>query len=415
MVNYTFLNDYFMMMPHNPDTFFAKRAKEIAVQLLQIPSITPNDLGCMTIVQEILEPLGFVCHIQKVNAVDNFYARKGQEGPHLCFLGHTDVVPILDRNLWDYDPFQGTIDDNGFLVGRGAVDMKGAIACFLAAIEIYCMDYPEMSGSISALLTSDEEGDAIDGIAQMVPWLKDQHVHIDLCICTEPTNPDYIGQMMKIGRRGSLSCHLVVQGKSGHVAYPEQAINPIPVLLSVLNVLQNRVWDEGWPKGASDKCLFTPTHLEIIRLMAPNPVSNMIIDKAEASLNIRFNPTYTRKQLEDQIVECVHQVTKDMSNMIIDVSFSGNADPFILPDTKNNHRYQDLLSHVIQEITGHIPMISTSGGTSDARFMHTLCPVIEFGLINQSAHQVNEKVSVDDLVLLTKIYYRMMQEFFRSV
>lgn len=385
-------------------------------KLLQCQSITPQDAGCMEIIEEILTPLGFHCQRIKFNDVDNFYAKIGTGIPHICFLGHTDVVPTPNLSLWKYPPFSGTIEaqdkSSDVIYGRGAVDMKGAIACFIVAIQKFlAQQQKNFNGSISILLTSDEEGIAQNGIKKMIPWLKEKKEQIDFCLCGEPTNPHEIGEMIKIGRRGSLSFTLTIKGNEGHVAYPHNACNPISAMVQTIQFLTQIPLDNGneW---------FDPSHLEITSIDANNPTFNMIPKSITASGNIRFSNAFTIQTLTTYLSNNINVIknkintSKEYINkeLIWDLAFIPTGDAFI----NANEYYTNMVSKAIDKITHKKPIQSTTGGTSDARFMKDLCPVIEFGLTNATAHKINEYTTVSDLECLTKIYKKILVSFFKD-
>lgn len=365
-------------------------------RLIQFQSITPHDAGCMDFIEELLTPLGFICHRiafgDGEQRVENFYARRGTTAPHLCFLGHTDVVPVGDLSKWSVDPFAAEIKDD-HIIGRGACDMKGAIACFIAAIYHGIKD-KDISGSISLLLTSDEEGPAQNGVKKMITWLKEKDEAIDFCLGGEPTNPLILGEMVKIGRRGSLSMALDVVGITGHVAYPLFALNPIQPLIAFLNHIQSLTLDSGTDE-------FDPSHLEITSIDVGNPTSNIIPGKASATLNIRFNPSYTLESLE-AFLEKQLSTFKDAhdTRLVWHASYRPSAEAFL----KNNPTFTNAVVAIIKKNTGMTPVLSTTGGTSDARFMKDLCPVLEFGLLSCYAHHIDERVALTDLNKLTTIY-----------
>ena len=376
-------------------------------RLIQAKSITPFDDGCMDFIESLLKPLGFVCHRvdfgEGPERVQNFYARfdgdtiSGDKSPHLCFLGHTDVVPPGDETLWTYGPFSGQIED-GYVYGRGACDMKGAIACFLAVIQTTLTE-STLKGSVSILLTSDEEGAALNGIRKMIPWLQEKGEVFDFCLGGEPTNPTQLGEMIKIGRRGSLTVSINVKGIAGHVAYPSYALNPIPALMAVLMQLNTLILDEGTDQ-------FDPSHLEIISIDVDNPTTNVIPPCARAVLNIRFNPIYTLQSLQVFIQEKLAKLTANHdARFVWEVDFRPSSEAFLVYDPDFNA----IASQIVQKHTGLIPQLSTTGGTSDARFMKELCPVLEFGLLSCYAHHVDERVSITDLTLLMRIYQEIIQ------
>ena len=375
--------------------------------LIRFQSVTPNDAGCMDYIESLLTPLGFECHRvffgEGADRVENFYARLGASAPHLCFLGHTDVVPIGDVASWRCDPFAGEIHD-GHVIGRGACDMKGAVACFIAAVHRVIQnggaDGEAFKGSLSILLTSDEEGQALNGVKQMISWLRDRGEVIDFCLGGEPTNPTRLGEMIKIGRRGSLSMKIDVVGISGHVAYPKFALSPIPPLMRFLKHMQTMTLDTGTDQ-------FDPSHLEITTIDVGNPTSNVIPEKASATLNIRFNPIHTLESLQALLNEELGEIKNvHDSRLVWKATYRLSAESFL----KSNTVFTDAVAAIVQKHTGLTPVLSTTGGTSDARFMKDLCPVLEFGLLSCHAHHVDERVSVQDLHVLTAVYADIIAE-----
>ena len=363
----------------------------LAQALIRRASITPEDDGALDVLAEILIKLGFTCH-QLTFAdygppIRNLYARRGTEGPNICFAGHTDVVPPGAN--WTVDPFEAAVKE-GRLYGRGAADMKGAIACFVAAVA----RLRPHRGSVSLLITGDEEGRAVDGTVQVLKWLQERGEVIDACIVGEPTNPTKLGQMMKIGRRGSLNVRLTARGTQGHVAYPHLADNPIPRLLKVLDALTARQLDYG-----SDH--FQPSNLEITTIDVGNPTTNVIPSEARAGLNIRFNDLHTGASLVEWITTVVCDLGGDME---METEISGES--FITQPGG----LSEALAAAIQDVTGETPELSTSGGTSDARFISRHCPVVEFGLVTTSMHKADEHVLVADMEGLTKIYQATLEK-----
>lgn len=364
--------------------------------LIQRPSITPVDAGCLDLISQLLEEMGFACYRLPFGEVDNLYARLGTIEPNFCFAGHTDVVPVGDLSKWSLDPFSGDIK-NGSVYGRGAVDMKGAIACFIAAVSKHLVKGP-LNSSISFLLTSDEEGPAYNGTIKVIEWLKSKGERISACLVGEPTNPTELGQMVKVGRRGSLNAKVTVTGRLGHVAYPHFAINPIPPLMDYLHNLLKKHLDQGFKD-------FDPSNLEITSVDVGNPVTNIIPASAIAQLNVRFNPTYTGQSLITYLEDVLEKVKPNhKANWQLETNISGEA--FLT----HNQILRKLVGEAVQEITGKMPEFSTSGGTSDARFLKDICPVVEFGLINAEAHQIDEKVKIYDLLMLTDVYERILEK-----
>lgn len=372
---------------------------ELSQSLIRCPSITPLEAGALDVVQAELTRLGFVCQRLPFGEpgpaqVDNLYARLGTESPNLCFAGHVDVVPPGSLDAWSVDPFAASIAD-GRLYGRGASDMKAAIASFLAAVDAFLDERAgDPTGSISLLLTCDEEGPAVNGTVQVLRWLGDRGEKLDDCIVGEPTNPRVLGEMMKIGRRGSLNAWLTVHGTQGHAAYPELADNPIPHLLDVLRHLQTTPLDGG-------SRYFQPSTLTITSVDVGNPVTNLIPADARAQFNIRFNDQHTASSLQAWIVEACAGARHSLR-----VACSGES--FVSPPG----RLSDLMAEAIRHVTGRRPEASTSGGTSDARFIKDYCTVLEFGMPGETAHKVDENVAIDDILALTAIYRAMLHAYF---
>lgn len=366
---------------------------KLCQKLVQCPSVTPQDSGCLDIIEDHLRTLGFSCHRLSFENVDNLYARLGTAEPNFCFAGHTDVVPPGNLALWSTPPFEGTIKDQ-MLFGRGVVDMKGAIAAFMAAVSQH-LSQGALKGSISFLLTSDEEGKAIHGTRRVVDWLVERGEVISACLVGEPTNPTTVGEMVKVGRRGSLNAALTVEGKAGHVAYPELAQNPLSPLLSYLHDLDQIVFDEGYD-------FFDPTNLEITSIDVGNSTTNVIPSSGQARFNIRFNPHHSGKSLSELLRK---KAESKLSKHTLDIQVSG--EPFLRPDPL----LQTCLKDGIQKVTGRATVFSTSGGTSDARFIKDICPVIEFGLVNATAHQIDEHIDLAEIYTLTSVYQEVLAHF----
>ncbi len=378
----------------------------IAQQLIQFESVTPLESGCFEYIESLLIPFGFKCQVIQIEDVGNFYATYSDTNTptkHLIFVGHVDVVPATHSSAWTYPPFAGEIH-NDKLYGRGACDMKGAIAAFLAAAqELIEQQKHPFPHQISILLTSDEEGDAINGIQKMIPWLQNQNQKFDLCIVGEPTNPEIMGQMIKIGRRGSVSFKLKIIGIAGHIAYPEKALNPLSALAQYLYELNNLTLDHG-------NDFFQPSNLEISSVDTHNPTGNVIPNMCEIKFNIRFNNEHTAKQLIDLIHQKVQESIEKISpQYTFELTHSVSAHPFIMSENP----YIQMFSEIVQKITQITPQLSTSGGTSDARFMHHLCPTFEFGLISDQAHKTDEHLIIHELKQLKNIYKNFLNEFFR--
>ena len=360
---------------------------ELTKKLIQFDTVTPKGSECLDFIGQYLESFGFEVSRLPFGDVDNLFARKGTDAPHIMYVGHVDVVPTGDG--WMHDPFSGVVE-NDVLYGRGAVDMKGSIAAFLAAIPNI-----KTNGSISILLTSDEEGPAKDGIAKVIPWLK-EHNHIPtFALVGEPTSVDKVADTIKIGRRGSISFDIVVHGNQGHVAYPHLAKNAADPMIMFLGALLLTTLDQGTPN-------FEPSNLEIVKLNMPNSAYNVIAGTAYASVNIRFNTLHSFESLTQHI----HLMAKKVEEQF-EVAFSITPLPSAEPFITSSLEWANVVSKALEAETGVAPICSTSGGTSDARFIHKICPVVELGLLNKTAHHVDECVHVSDLEMLQRIYERV--------
>jgi succinyl-diaminopimelate desuccinylase len=372
----------------------------IAQALIRCPSITPDEAGAIDVVEQALDRLGFTCHRLRFASsggppVRNLYARIGRAAPNLAFAGHTDVVPPGDVAAWRVDPFAGEVIER-VLYGRGAVDMKGAIACFIAAAARF-LEERRPAGSISLLITGDEEGPAINGTRRMLEWLRSEGEVLDGCVVGEPTNPARVGEMIKIGRRGSLSGRLRVTGRQGHTAYPDQADNPIPRLLAMLSLLDQTPLD-----GGSE--YFEPSRLVLTSVDVGNQAGNVIPGEAAATFNVRFNDRHSPTSLEQWLRR---QLDAAGGPYVLETGCSGEA--FItLPGP-----FTELLESLIERELGIVPELSTSGGTSDARFIKDVCPVVEFGLVSATIHAVDERVAVADLEALTQVYRALLESYVR--
>ena len=380
-------------------------AVEFASTLIKRPSVTPADAGALDTLQDALTGLGFVCQRYPFGAgearVDNLYARLGTNAPNFCFAGHTDVVPAGDESKWAEDPFAGKVED-GQLLGRGAADMKGAIAAFVGAVSDLLSSGWTPQGSISFLITGDEEGPAINGTKKLLKAIADEGEIIDHCLVGEPTNPNQMGEMVKNGRRGSFNADITVTGKQGHVAYPHLALNPVPTLLGILNALQSRHLDEGSE-------FFQPSNLEITTVDIGNPTENMIPETARARFNIRFNIHHSGASLT-QWLEAILAEAREGFDGTVDVKMRISGESFLTPPGKLTDIIQDAAEHIL----GRRPELSTSGGTSDARFITNYAPVAEFGLVGATMHQVNERVDIADIDTLTAIYTDVLKRYFSS-
>ncbi|NWG44935.1 MAG: succinyl-diaminopimelate desuccinylase [Alphaproteobacteria bacterium] len=375
----------------------------LARALIARPSVTPEDAGALDLIETRLRDLGFSCErLRYASAgpvIDNLYARLGGPGPCLLLAGHTDVVPVGSEAGWTHPPFAGAIAD-GRLWGRGAADMKGALAAMLAALARHLGRHGPPQGSIALLVTGDEEGDAIDGTRACVVTLKARGARFDHCLIGEPTNPDSLGDMIKIGRRGSVNIWLTVTGTQGHVAYPHLACNPVPVLVEILSTLSARRLDAGTEH-------FDPSNLELTDLAVGNPATNVIPARADGRLNIRFNTAHTAQALIAWVRETAETIaTRRGARLEMRALSSGEAF-YCAPG-----RFTDLLSKAIAAETGRSPALSTTGGTSDGRFLKDLCPVAEFGLVGRTMHKVDENVALADIETLTRIYARVLEGYF---
>ena len=380
---------------------------EFASALIKRPSVTPADAGALDTLQHELEGMGFVCKrytfgegtTGKNARVENLYARLGTEAPNFCFAGHTDVVPAGDEAKWAQDPFAGQIK-NGELLGRGAADMKGAIAAFVGAVSDLLSTGWTSNGSISFLITGDEEGPALNGTKKLLAAIERDGEKIDHCLVGEPTNPNEMGEMVKNGRRGSFNADITVTGKQGHVAYPHRAVNPVPTLLGILGMLQSRHLDDGSE-------FFQPSNLEITTVDVGNPTENMIPETARARFNIRFNVAHSGASLTEWLEGILEDAREGFDGTVeIEIRVSGES--FLTPPGK----LTDILQDATEAVTGRRPELSTSGGTSDARFITNYAPVAEFGLVGATMHQVNERVDVADITTLTAIYKDVLKRYF---
>ena len=389
-------------------TRIEERAVELARALIRCRSVTPEDAGAIELLDVVLGKAGAHCHRltfadTDTPKIENLYARIGDGAPHLCFAGHTDVVPPGDESLWHHPPFGGAIED-GVLYGRGASDMKGAIAAFVAAaLDFIAAKGADFDGSISFLITGDEEGPAINGTRKVLDWMRAKNERPDHCLVGEPTNATTLGETIKIGRRGSLNGRLTVTGVQGHVAYPHLAANPVKGLIRVLD----RFYDEPLDHGTAH---FSPSNLEVTSIDVGNEAVNVIPAKAEARFNIRFNDRHEAKALETLLRQKTAQALEG-SNLGFTLLFEPPSQAFITAPGP----LDAMLSEAVRDVTGLMPSLSTDGGTSDARFIKDLCPVVEFGLLTASIHKIDENVAVADLTRLTAIYRHFLELYFANL
>jgi succinyl-diaminopimelate desuccinylase len=376
-------------------------ALELARALIRCPSVTPADAGALDTLQAALQGLGFHCHRLMFSEngtpdVNNLYARLGNTAPNFCFAGHTDVVPVGNEAGWTVDPFGAEIIDD-VLYGRGATDMKGAIACFVEAISRFVNRRGNnFGGSISLLITGDEEGPSINGTRKVLGWMTEQGETLDACIVGEPTNPSVLGDMVKIGRRGSLSGFLTVHGTQGHTAYPHLADNPLSRLVPMLAAITAEQLDEGTDH-------FQPSNLQLTTVDVGNTATNIIPGSARATFNIRFNDLHS----SDSIIDWVRGKF-DAVGGEYEVDFQRTGEAFLTPPGA----LSDLLTSAVARTTNRTPDLSTTGGTSDARFIKDFCPIAEFGLISQTMHKTDERVALSDLAKLTDIYEAVLDGYF---
>ena len=378
---------------------------QLAKELIKFPTVTPIDAGIMKFLEKKLKTLGFKTKILEFNEknskpVKNLYARLGNQGPNFCYAGHLDVVPAGNLKDWTVNPFKPSVK-KGHLIGRGANDMKSSIAAFVSAVSNFVGNKRKFNGSISLLITGDEEGVAINGTKKVVDYLKKKKEKIDFCLVGEPTNPNKLGEMIKIGRRGSMNGRLSIIGVQGHVAYPQRANNPSTALVQILNELKKIKFDNGTKD-------FQPTNLEVTKINIDNSADNVIPGLANAKFNIRFNNKHTSSSIKRKIDTIIKKISnKNKSKYKIDYSVSGEA--FLTKPNNTTFMIRD----IIKKITKIKPQLSTTGGTSDARFIRKIAPCLEFGLVGKTMHKVDEAVSLTDLKKLTLIYSNILQNYFK--
>ena len=378
---------------------------QLAKELIRFPTVTPIDAGVMKFLEKKLKKLGFKTKLLEFKEKDfkpvkNLYARLGTKGPNFCYAGHLDVVPPGNIKDWTINPFKPSVKNN-HLIGRGANDMKSSVAAFISAVSTFLSKNEKFNGSISLLITGDEEGEAINGTKKVVEYLKKRKEKIDFCLVGEPTNPNKLGEMIKIGRRGSLTGKLTIVGHQGHVAYPYRANNPSTIIVNILKELKEIKFD----KGTKD---FQPTNLEVTRININNTADNVIPATAEATFNIRFNNKHSSNSLKQRLNKIFNRIAKKhKSKFKIEYRVSGEA--FLTKPNKTTF----MIQNIVKKITKLKPKLSTTGGTSDLRFIRTICPGLEFGLVGKTMHKVDEAVSLKDLKNLTKIYESILKNYFK--
>ena len=378
---------------------------QLAKELIKFPTVTPIDAGIMKFLEKKLKTLGFKTKVLEFREKDskpvkNLYARLGNKGPNFCYAGHLDVVPAGNLKDWTVNPFKPSVK-KGYLIGRGANDMKSSIAAFVSAVSNFVANKRDFNGSISLLITGDEEGVAINGTKKVVEYLKKKKEKIDFCLVGEPTNPNKLGEMIKIGRRGSMTGRLSIIGIQGHVAYPNRANNPSTALVQILKELKEIKFDNGTKD-------FQPTNLEITKINIDNFADNVIPGLANAKFNIRFNNKHSSNSIKKKINKIIKKISnKNKSKFKIDYRVSGEA--FLTKPNNTTYMIQD----IIKKITKIKPKLSTTGGTSDARFIRKIAPCLEFGLVGKTMHKVDEAVSLSDLKKLTLIYSTILKNYFK--
>ena len=373
---------------------------ELTKTLINCRSVTPENDGAIEQVSHWLEEIGFKSEIlnfeeEGTASIKNLWSKMGSKGPTICFAGHTDVVPTGNIDEWSSDPFDAN-EVNDKIIGRGAADMKGSIASFISATNRFVKEYPDFPGSIGFIITGDEEGCAINGTKKILTWMKSNNISFDDCLVGEPTNPNSLGEMIKIGRRGSVNGVITVKGVQGHVAYPHLADNPIPKLIKILENLINQKLDDGTEH-------FQPSNIEITSIDIGNTATNVIPKEASANFNIRYNDIFDREKIEEEVHNRVRSLNYDYS-----IKFEHSGDSFLTSPGKLTKN----LSKIIEDQTGNTPELSTSGGTSDARFIKDYGNVVEFGLIGATMHKVDESASIKDIKNLTEIYYQLLKKYF---
>ena len=373
---------------------------KLAKDLIRKPSVTPKDAGAINLLAKNLRSIGFNCKIINFKNIKNLYAKLGKSSPNFCYAGHTDVVPPGNVKKWTTNPFKPIVRNNK-LIGRGANDMKASIACFVAAVSRFKNENKNFKGSISLLITGDEEGIAVNGTKRLIKYLKRKREKINFCIVGEPTNPNKLGEMIKIGRRGSLTGRLTIIGSQGHVAYPHRANNPSNTLIKILKKIKDLKLDKGTKN-------FQPSNLEVTKIKIDNHADNVIPGSADAVFNIRFNDKHSSNSLKSKLNKIFKAVAKANKSKF-KVSYEVSGEAFLTKPNKTTYMVQN----IVKKVTGLKPKLSTSGGTSDARFIKNIAPCLEFGLVGKTMHKIDESVSVSDLKKLTKIYKNILVSYFK--
>ena len=373
---------------------------KLAKELIRKPSVTPEDAGAINLLAKNLKSIGFNCKLVNFKNIKNLYAKLGKSSPNFCYAGHTDVVPPGNISDWSINPFKPVVKNNK-LIGRGASDMKASIACFVAAVSKFKNKNKKFKGSISLLITGDEEGIAVNGTKRLVKYLKRKREKINFCLVGEPTNPSKLGEMIKIGRRGSITGRLTVIGVQGHVAYPHKANNPANTIVKILKKIKDLKLDKGTKN-------FQPSNLEVTKINIDNHADNVIPGSANAVFNIRFNDKHSASSLKRKLNNIFRSMSKS-NKCRFNVKYEVSGGAFLTKPNKTTY----MIQNIIKKITGIKPKLSTSGGTSDARFLRNIAPCLEFGLVGKTMHKIDENVSVSDLKKLTKIYENILVSYFK--
>ncbi len=373
---------------------------KLAKELIRKPSITPRDAGVINVLAKNLRSLGFNCKVINFKNIKNLYAKLGRSSPNFCYAGHTDVVPPGNIKDWSINPFKPIVKNNK-LIGRGASDMKASIACFVAAVSKFKTRNKNFKGSISLLITGDEEGIAINGTKRVVKYLKNKREKINFCLVGEPTNPNKLGEMIKIGRRGSITGRLTIIGVQGHVAYPHMANNPSNTMIKILNRIKELKLDKGTKN-------FQPSNLEVTKINIDNHTDNVIPRCSHAVFNIRFNDKHSASSLKKKLNNIFRTITRS-KKCRFKIKYEVSGEAFLTKPNKTTY----MIQKTIKKITGIKPKLSTSGGTSDARFIKSIAPCLEFGLVGKTMHKTDESASISDLKKLTKIYENILVNYFK--